>query len=237
MIELDELPIKGTENAIQCYLCYNWPVFGYSNALTSLKVLRKIVLKKAFLFVFLFQLVTYSQTTDINLLRDINLGRDHNLDNLFRGITNSVYVVTPMVPLTLLGYGLIKKKSFAQRNAFIISVSLLTTMSGSELLKYSINRPRPYITYPDIQNVTSSVGPSFPSGHASIAFSLATSISLAYPKWYIIVPSFIWAGAVGYSRMDLGVHYPSDVLFGAVLGAGSAILIHAINQTLIHKNN
>jgi membrane-associated phospholipid phosphatase len=170
-------------------------------------------------------------------LRDINLGRNHNLDNFFRGITNSVYVVTPAVPLTLLSYGLLKKNSFAQRNAFVISISLMTTMSASEILKYSINRPRPFISYPDIQNVTSSSGPSFPSGHASIAFSLATSVSLAYPKWYIIVPSFLWAGAVGYSRMDLGVHYPSDVLFGAVLGTGSAILIKVINQMLMQRNN
>jgi membrane-associated phospholipid phosphatase len=51
------------------------------------------------------------------------------------------------------------------------------------------------------------------------AFALATSLSLSYPKCYIIVPSFAWASSVGYSRMDLGVHYPSDVLAGAIVGA------------------
>jgi membrane-associated phospholipid phosphatase len=194
-------------------------------------------LKRIIIFILLFQFASYSQNADINLLRDVNLNRNHNLDNLFRGITNSVYVITPAVPLTLGGYGLFRKNSVAKRNALFISASLITVSAVSEILKYSIKRPRPFVTYPDIQNVTSATDPSFPSEHTSLAFSMATSVSLAYPKWYVIVPSFIWAGAVGYSRMDLGVHYPSDILCGAVLGAGSAYLCYIINLRLIHKKN
>ena len=75
---------------------------------------------------------------------------------------------------------------------------------------------------------------SFPSGHTSSAFALATSLSIVYPKWYVIVPSYLWASSVGYSRMHLGVHYPSDVLAGALVGTGSAFLSHALNKC-IHK--
>jgi undecaprenyl-diphosphatase len=57
-------------------------------------------------------------------------------------------------------------------------------------------------------------------------------LSLAWPKWYIIVPTYTWAGTVAYSRMDLGVHYPSDVLIGALVGAGSAWLCHEVNKKL-----
>ncbi|MDO9339524.1 MAG: phosphatase PAP2 family protein, partial [Bacteroidales bacterium] len=60
--------------------------------------------------------------------------------------------------------------------------------------------------------------------------------TLAYPKWYIIVPSYTWASTVAYSRMDLGVHYPSDVLIGALVGAGSAYLTYKINQKLLNLN-
>ena len=66
-----------------------------------------------------------------------------------------------------------------------------------------------------------------------MAFATATSLSLTYPKWYIIVPAYSWAGAVGYSRMHLGVHYPSDVFIGALVGAGSAWLTHAMNKKLL----
>ncbi|MGB8358080.1 MAG: phosphatase PAP2 family protein, partial [Bacteroidales bacterium] len=55
---------------------------------------------------------------------------------------------------------------------------------------------------------------------------------LDYPKWYVIVPSYAYAGTVAYSRMHLGVHYPSDVLAGALIGSGCAVLSHYVNKKL-----
>jgi membrane-associated phospholipid phosphatase len=75
-----------------------------------------------------------------------------------------------------------------------------------------------------------------PSGHTSTAFATATSLSMAYPKWYVIIPSYAWASSVGYSRMHLGVHYPSDVFIGAIVGSGSAFLTHKANQWLEKKS-
>ena len=71
-----------------------------------------------------------------------------------------------------------------------------------------------------------------PSGHTSGAFATATALSLKYPEWYVIVPSYLWASSVGLSRMHLGLHYPTDVLAGAVLGAGSAYLTYKVNEWL-----
>jgi len=185
--------------------------------------------------ILLFQGTLYSQNLDIDILRDINLNRDRYLDNTFRGITNSADYVSFGVPVILLGTGLLIKNSITTQNALFIGASVLTAAAFSTAIKYSVNRPRPFETYPDIQKCADGGSPSFPSGHTSDAFALATAASLAYPKWYLIAPAYIWAGAVGYSRMDLGVHYPSDVIFGAIVGAGSAYVCYVINQKLHRK--
>jgi hypothetical protein len=192
-------------------------------------------MKGIIIILLFFRCLLYSQGLDIETLREINLERNQKWDNAFKGITNSAAPVSIGVPIILLGMDLLMKRSDNTNNAYYIGTAVFTSAVISTIFKYSVDRPRPIETYPDIQKRTSGGSPSFPSGHTSDAFALATSLSLAYPKWYIIAPSFIWAGAVGYSRMDLGVHYPSDVLFGAIAGAGSAYLCYVINKSINHK--
>jgi membrane-associated phospholipid phosphatase len=96
----------------------------------------------------------------------------------------------------------------------------------STVSKITINRPRPYTTYPSLIFNKGKVGDhSFPSGHTTAAFATATSLSLAFPKWYVIAPSYAYAAAIAYSRMYLGVHYPTDVLGGIISGAGSSLFV------------
>jgi len=174
----------------------------------------------------------FSQNIDINVLRDINLNRNKQLDGVFRGITNSAVPVAISTPIVLYGIGILTKDSVTTSKSYYIGLTVLTATVLSTALKYSINRPRPFETYPDIEKLTSGGSPSFPSGHTSDAFALATSLTIAYPKWYVIAPSYAWAGAVGYSRMELGVHYPSDVLAGALVGVGSAFVGVYLNKLL-----
>jgi membrane-associated phospholipid phosphatase len=176
-----------------------------------------------------------SQNFDIELLKDINVNRNQALDPSFRFVTNSVTPLVIAVPAFYLTEALIKKDSVSKGRAIIICSSLAISGIISTTLKYAIQRERPFDQYSFIQKETSGGGYSFPSGHTSAAFSLATSISIVYPKWYVIAPSFLWASAVGYSRMDLGVHYPSDVLAGAIIGSGSAFLSYKLNKWIAGK--
>jgi membrane-associated phospholipid phosphatase len=154
---------------------------------------------------------------------------------LFQFVSNSEVYFVVGIPATIGTIGLIKHDDNIFRSACVTLVATAVNAGLTTALKYSINRKRPFISYPDITRKSYAGSPSFPSGHTSSAFATATSLSLNYPKWYIIVPSFAWAGTVGYSRMHLGVHYPSDVLAGAVIGAGSAWVTHIVNKKLINK--
>ncbi|MEN9698918.1 MAG: hypothetical protein RLZZ301_116 [Bacteroidota bacterium] len=172
----------------------------------------------------------YAQNLDIDLLKKINLNRNTALDPTFKFVTNSVSPIGIVTPILVTSIGLIQQDKSLQNKGLYIGATLLSSALITTTLKYSIQRDRPFVTYPEIQQLTSAGSPSFPSGHTSEAFATATSLSLAFPKWYVIAPSYLWASAAGYSRMHLGVHYPSDVLVGALIGSGSAWLCHELNK-------
>ncbi|MDP4210029.1 MAG: phosphatase PAP2 family protein [Bacteroidota bacterium] len=190
-----------------------------------------------FIFGLLFFLPVqlYAQNVDINLLRKINIDRNQHLDGTFKAITNTANAIDFAVPIVVFGTGFLNHDEQLKSDGLTIAASLFTTSVVTFSLKYVVNRSRPYVTYPDIQKLSDGGSGSFPSGHTSGAFSTATSLSLAFPKWYVIVPAYSWATAVAYSRMDLGVHYPSDVLAGAVVGAGCAFLCHKGQQWINNR--
>lgn len=92
------------------------------------------------------------------------------------------------------------------------------------LLKNSIKRARPadVLTAFIHAHIIPSDRFSLPSGHTAGAFVLVSAIALYYPLWLPLALS--WALAIGLSRIMLGVHFPLDVIAGAVLGAGSGII-------------
>lgn len=191
------------------------------------------ILRNILLVIFVFTGVSvFSQNIDIDLLKSINLNRNTQFDGFLKHASNSAGPIAFAIPVLMLGLSYIQKDTLTRKRSLYIGASVLTAVVITNILKYSINRTRPFETYPFIEKVTSGGSPAFPSGHTSDAFSLATAISIAYPKWYVIVPSYAWAVTVGYSRMALGAHYPSDVLAGALIGVGSAYLCYKGQQWL-----
>lgn len=188
----------------------------------------------AVLTVFIFN-VGSSQNIDIQPLKHINLNRNENLDPTMRALSNSTAEICIAIPAALITFSLIKKDSLHFRKSMVIGASMATSAVITYVLKHAVNRERPFVKYPSLDPAISVSSASFPSGHTSNTFSLATSLSLAYPKWYVIAPSYLWATSVAYSRLHLGVHYPSDLLAGALIGAGSSYLNYKLNKLLANK--
>lgn len=87
------------------------------------------------------------------------------------------------------------------------------------LLKNLLKRQRP-VGLPVF--ITPSDRYSLPSGHTAAAFLMATVLAASFPLWAPLL--FVWAALVGASRLLLGVHYLSDLVAGALLGGGCALL-------------
>ena len=196
------------------------------------------MLKKVFfLSLFISTFFGNAQNIDFEVLKKINVNRNTALDPTFKTITNSAISISIATPVVIYSIGLIQKDSLMKQKALFIGESFLASALITTVLKDVIRRERPYVKHPEIQQLSLEGSYSMPSGHTSTAFATATSLSIAYPKWYVVVPSFVWASSVGYSRMHLGVHYPSDVLVGAIVGSGSVYVTRKLNQWLDRKPN
>ncbi|MEE0196294.1 MAG: phosphatase PAP2 family protein [Phocaeicola massiliensis] len=173
-----------------------------------------------------------AQNWDINTVKTINKWDVHGLS---RGLSASGVILPVGVPAAMGIYALIKKDQPLLKDAIYIGTSVIEAVGITYAAKHIIGRDRPFVKYPDkihVYGAPDADSPSFPSGHTAAAFSLATSLSITYPQWYVIAPSAVWACGVGFARINQGVHYPSDVVAGAAIGVGCAFANIYINRWL-----
>lgn len=129
------------------------------------------------------------------------------------------------IPLYAVILGVIIRKYRWKSVWIILSIVVLITLSDqiANLLKSGVKRPRP-CKDPEIGHLVHLVNDycrgafGFVSGHASNSFALATFVSLLFSRKWVTASLVGWAVLVSYSRIYLGVHYPGDVICGAMLG-------------------
>ena len=149
---------------------------------------------------------------------------------VFIAVTSYAFLL--LVCLAVLGYcafqlradsRIASDRALARLGSIIIVV--LSSWGLVGLLKDAFAVPRPFEALPGVSTlIDMPSGWSFPSGHTTMAFALATTVLLLHHKhrpkrevWFIVL-LYVVAIFVGFSRVYVGVHYPLDVLAGAVLG-------------------
>ncbi|MCD8310757.1 MAG: phosphatase PAP2 family protein [Prevotellaceae bacterium] len=174
-----------------------------------------------------------AQNWDINTLHTVNSWDGSFVRNFSKVAAKSESYIAMGVPVAMAVSAWIKHDRKLLKDAVYVGTSVAGTFVVSYGLKYLVDRERPYNRYPDrVHAYVKGNSPSFPSGHTASAFALATSLSIRYPKWYVIAPSALWACSVGFARMNQGAHYPSDVLAGAAIGIGFSFANIYINRYL-----
>ncbi|MDQ7815105.1 MAG: phosphatase PAP2 family protein [Patescibacteria group bacterium] len=103
------------------------------------------------------------------------------------------------------------------------------------LMAYLIQRPRPYI---DMSGISLLIPPplntSFPSGHTAASFAIAFAILYADRRWGIF--ALVLACSIAFGRMAVGVHYPSDIIGGVLVGFVSFVLVRFMHGELKRRD-
>lgn len=108
--------------------------------------------------------------------------------------------------------------------AAVLMVLLASYLVGNLLLKNIVMRPRPFVEFPQVSLLLPAPsGYSFPSGHALSSFAAAAAVFRYHKKWG--TAALFIAAFIAFSRLALFVHYPTDVLAGALLGVSLSWLL------------
>jgi undecaprenyl-diphosphatase len=166
----------------------------------------------------------------LDALRAFDHGLFHKINAVWTcGFLDSVMpVLTDFHRIPLVRYGLIPAAAAVfvwrgRERALKALAGLVVVVGTSDLLAHRVIKPLVHRARPEAAGVgpilreNLHTGFSFPSNHAMNMFALAAFLGSLYPR--AAIPLFLFAAIVGYSRPYVGVHFPLDVLGGALLGA------------------
>lgn len=169
----------------------------------------------------------YAQSeTEVSIFRNVNNYNSNTFDYIFSFTNNSLGYITFGTPAIIYTGGLINKSNYDKNSALLVVTSNLSTGILTFFLKEIFQRDRPFAKLDDVRVLGDSLSPhkSFPSGHAALSFSLATMLSIRYKSPFLVIPVFLYALLTTYGRIYSGVHFPTDVISGSLLGVSIAFL-------------
>ncbi len=172
---------------------------------------------------------------DVSIFRALNgwAGRDVVADSVF--IFGAKWLIVVMGALVAAYVVVAWKTSEVEsriEHAWHVVVGFVLAFATERLIGFLWFRPRPFVALPDAVRLIEKAAAekSFPSSHATASFALAFGLLLHNRKWGIAL--CVLAAWVSLSRVFVGVHYPSDLIAGAVVAAAAAFATRPIAKTI-----
>lgn len=148
-------------------------------------------------------------------------------DVIFKGITHlgDAGIFWILLTVVLLCFRQTRKAGIYSACALIASLVV-----NNLILKNLVNRVRPYELVDGLRCIVApAVDASFPSGHTGASFASAISICRQIPRRFAVF-FIILASLIAFSRLYVGIHYPTDVIGGLVTGIGIGLLVNVIGD-------
>ncbi|WP_276498943.1 phosphatase PAP2 family protein [Pontibacter litorisediminis] len=180
-------------------------------------------------------------TLDLETLELLNGSRLVLFDVVLLFLTDTAYAIGALLPVCFYVAGYFRKDKNLKLKAvqYVLAMGLTVLIVGT--LKYAVDRPRPFLNSTTITQLAETGSPSFPSGHTACAVTAAVTLALMVRNNLFRAVVLAWALLIAYSRLALGVHYPSDVLTSVLLGTLAAILTdyafrkHLLESPLVRR--
>lgn len=178
---------------------------------------------------------------ELEILHAIQGMRSELLDDIMLAITTLgdlgiFWIVISVLLLAVPAVGKEESKHVKMRRMMgfcMLMAMLINIICGNLILKNLIQRPRPSWIDTSVVPLITPTDYSFPSGHTAASFAAACSIFLYNRKSGIL--AFVVASLIGFSRMYLFVHFPTDIIGGIVLGIACAFVARSITLRVVEK--
>lgn len=182
----------------------------------------------------------------MNINVDLFYFFNHNLQNpVFDAIMPIVthlggFEVLVLVLIAVILYAHLNNKKTLKRLSILALIAFLCSDIFTALLKHLIREPRPFVTLDNVRLLIAENDPlSFPSGHTTSTWAFVTFLALNMKEltesYYKLIDAalVVFAIVIPFSRIYVGVHYPGDVLAGAVIGIVGALIVNKYKNRIM----